>query len=280
MAVATPETLGTVVSQILAAASQLADEGSQEFTDIMNSAQQEAGQVIEKITSLPDDLLQRLKDFARDPDWNTLLIFVLLQIQKLEPEHLSIGTMQAAGFVPGVTLTYTQTGDISGKPSIGVSPGRKGDNLKKGLHLRFPAKATLNLGDSSGLSLMVNSELAADWDWEFGQTPTTPGADGQITARVSWRLPIPATETAAVKFSVGPVILDATVKKDGADVTYSVGIGLGNRLVPADHGLVAALEMETLLGDFKALAAVDLPKIDYSPRLALSKGAPPEFSLA
>lgn len=280
MVAATPETLGTVVSQILAAASQLTDEGSRELTDIMDNALQEAGQVVDKVTLLPEELLQRLRNFAKDPDWNTLLVFVFLEIQKLDDKHLSVGTMQAAGFVRGITLTYTETGDISGNPSIGVSAGRKNDPLKKGLHLRLPTGTALNFGDTQTLSLNINSEAAADWDWEFGSLPTTPGADGQVSVRISWRLPVPAMDTAAVQFSVGPVILEGTVRKDGGNVTYSVDIGLGNRTVAADHGLTASLRAENLLGDLKGLAAVELPKVDYSPHLALSTGSPPEFSLA
>lgn len=280
MVAATPETLGTVVGQILTAASELTDEGTQELTDIMDHALQEVGQVVDKITLLPEDLLQRLKDFAKDPDWNTLLVFVFLEIQKLDDEHLRVGTMQAPGFVRGITLTYTETGDISGNPSIGVSAGRKADPLKKGLHLRLPAGVALNLGDTQTLSLSINSEVAADWDWEFGAAPTTPGADGQVSVRISWRLPVPAVDTAGVTFRLGPAIVQATLQKAGADVTYAVDIGLGNRAVATDHGLTASLSVESLLGDLKGLAAVELPKVDYSPHLALSTGSPPEFSLA
>ncbi len=280
MVAATPDTLGTVVSQILAAASQLADQGTQEFTDVMDSARQQAGQLVDEATQLPDELLTRLKDFAKDPDWNSLLVFVFLKIAELD-DKFSVGTLQAPGFAPAVALIYSDPALADMKLALGVSLGRASTPGQHGLHLRCTGAPTLALGDPSGISLNINSDGKASWDWEFGKTPQAPADSARVNASIAWHIPIPASNNDTFEFSVGPAMLSAVVGHgpQPEDISYEATISLGDPRVDGRHGVHASIKLGQILGDFSQLVDLSLPEIDYSPHLTLKKGAAPEFSL-
>ena len=280
MVAATPDTLGTVVSQILAAASQLADQGTQEFADVMDSARQQAGQLVDEATQLPDELLTRLKDFAKDPDWNSLLVFVFLKIAGLD-DKFSVGTMQAPGFAPAVALIYSDPALADMKLALGVSLGRASTPGLHGLHLRCTGAPTLALDDPSGISLNINSDGNASWDWEFGKTPQAPADSARVNASIAWHIPIPASNSDTFEFSVGPAMLSAVVGHgpQPEDISYEATISLGDPRVDDRHGVHASIKLGQILGDFSQLVDLSLPEIDYSPHLTLKKGAAPEFSL-
>ncbi|MBP2414730.1 hypothetical protein JOF48_003529 [Arthrobacter stackebrandtii] len=282
MVAATPETLGTVVSQILAAASQLADDGTQDFTDVMDAARQQAGQLVDEATQLPEELLARLKNFAKDPDWNSLLVFVFLKIAELD-DKFSVGTMQAPGFAPAVALVYSDPAMAGTKLVLGVSLGRAAIPGRHGLHLRCSGTPTLALGDDTGITLNIKSSGNASWDWEFGKAPEAPADSAQVNAAIAWHLPVPSSDPdrETFGFSVGPAMLSAVVGHgpQPADISYEATISLGDPTVDGRHGVHASINLGRVLGDFSQLVNLSLPEIDYSPHLTLKKGAAPQFSL-
>src|SRR3954454_7442186 len=99
MAIATPDTLAAAFGQIIAEAQKQAADQAQQLTDILATLGQLGDDIVDLPTSAFDDL---------EPNWWSLLVFVLLQIAKADEDHLNVGAMQPTGWSRMVTLTYTE----------------------------------------------------------------------------------------------------------------------------------------------------------------------------
>ncbi|WP_427017092.1 hypothetical protein ACQCSX_20790 [Pseudarthrobacter sp. P1] len=275
MATASPDTLGTVAGQILQAAAEEASGAASQLGGILTEARARAGELAEAAAELPADLLQRLEDFARNPDWQTLLVFAFLRIRDLDREHLSVGTVQVPGWSPAVALTYTTGSNQTLVLAVAVGdPG-----TKHGLHVRATGPLAASFGSADALSISVGATAACAWDWEFGQSASAPAETGTLAVKAFWTLPVPSINNDIVEFSLGPLALDATLSREPGAALYRVDLGLGDRSSPGRPGITAKAKIEELLQGLGGIAALDLPSLDYSPGLSLQAGAAPRFSL-
>lgn len=275
MVTASPDTLGTVASQILKAAADQASTGANELGAILDKAEELADGALNKVTGLPADLLQRLKNFAENPNWQTLLIFAFLRIRDLDAQHLSVGTMHVPDWSRAVAMTYTTSSNQT--LTLAIAVGDKGS--RHGLHIRATGPLEESFGDADALHIGVHTKSACAWDWEFGQSASAPDATGGVTVSISWALPVPEIHEGAIDFKLGPLHVDATLSKDPGAALYTVDLGLGDREVVGRHGITATGSLKDVLKGLGNIVELQLPVVDYSPELTLQHGASPKFSL-
>jgi hypothetical protein len=274
MATATPETLGTVVGQIVAEAQRQAANESQKLSDILDRV----GDLADEVTQLPEDILQQLKDAVDPPQWWSLLVFALTAIAKADPEHLKVGAMQPPGWSRMVTLTYVNP------PVPAVTLGLAlvkdiagGVDLQRGVLLRVddkidPAVRVPAHGGPYWLSLAASG--AIDWLIPFGQPLTAPLQVATIDASVNWDPPDLGSATAGVL--TGPAQVAVHLDTAPGNELYSLKVGLGAAATP---GLRIALNLAPTLGalaGFVSIAAIDER---YSPQYARGQKTAGAFHL-
>lgn len=271
MPTATPDTIGDVVGQIIQEAARQAADQPAKLQDLFDQVEQQAGQIADQVAAMPAALLQKLKDLLDPPDWWSLLVLVLVKLSELDA-RLSVGTMKPAGWSRMVTLTFTQ------------APGRA---LTAGLALTDPgtthgfllkADADIDSGalEVGPLALSIKTTGAASWTMAFGGPVAKPAEQATINVDLSWD---PGIAVGDDRAGVTLGALRATVALSSVTGTplYAVALGLGDE--NAKPGAEAMVDLGKVLGVLGTI--VHIQKIDesYSPKLTLTQGAGPQFTL-
>lgn len=272
MVSAGPDTIGTVLDQIVSEVAALATEKSDEVRKALDDAGRELAHQADEAEKLPADIVRRIKDLVDPPDFWSLLLFVLVKISEVDPTHLSVGTMHPDGWSRMVTLTYTTDGPDPSTFTVGLAVTDPG--FKHGLVLKASAPIEVDFG--SGLHVSVTAQDKADWTWEFGGSVESPAASAVVDVDVSWKSPIPPLLNPVGDLTVGPLHLHVTLAKSPTEPLYRLALGLG---VPADPGLHAMLHAGHALGALSTI--VNITDLDerYSPVIALAAGQEPMFTL-
>lgn len=268
---ASPDTIGTVLDQIISEVSALAADKGDQVRKVLDDADHRVGEVVNDAKKLPDDVVQKIKDLCNPPDWWSLLLVILVEISKLDP-HLSVGTMSPNGWSRMVTVTYTTDGPEVKSFTVGLAITDPG--LRHGIALKASAPMSFEFG--SGLRLKIAAEDHADWTWEFGGSVEAPGADAKLDVDLSWRPPLPSLSEPAGGFSVGPLHLHAVLAKRPPEPLYTLTLGLG---VAADPGVRAELHVGEALGALASVVHVADLNETYSPQVQLAQGQSPQFTL-
>jgi len=268
---ASPDTIGTVLDQIISEVSALAADKADQVRKALDDAGHQVGDVVDDAQKLPDDVVNKIKELCDPPDWWSLLLVVLLQISKLDP-HLSVGTMRPDGWSRMVTVSYTTDGPDVQVFTIGLAITDAG--LKHGIALKASAPITFACG--TDLRLQVSADAKTDWTWEFGGAVTPPDAQAKLDVDLSWKPPLPQLAGPAGGLSVGPLHLHATLAKHPPEPLYSVALGLG---VAADPGVRAALHPGQALGALATFVQIADLDESYSPQVQLAQGQSPQFTL-
>ena len=266
-----PDSIGTVLDQLVAEVAALATERADQVRQALDDAGHGVGDVLDEAQDLPTATIERIKQLCDPPDWWSLLLVVLLEVSKLDP-HLSVGVMRPDGWSRMVTVSYTQDGPDPKKFTVGLAVTDPG--LRHGLLLTADAPIELAFGDH--LRVEVSARDAARWTWEFGGAVEAPAADAVLDVDLAWKAPVPALAEPAGDVSVGPLHLHATLAKSPAEPVYKLRLGLG---VTTDPGLHAQLHVGQALGALGAfLSVADLDE-RYSPQVELAQGREPLFTL-
>lgn len=270
MATASPDTLGTVLSQIVQEATDQGAAQAAQLRQILDEAGHTFDEALNKVEKLPDDAIQRIKDLYEHPDWWSLLVFVLVQVSKLD-DHMSVGTTRPEGWSRAVTVTYT-VGD-SQELTLGLA--LTDPDVKHGILVT--ATAPLTVGPiGNALTLRVDAKSACNWTWEFGGTPESPDPECAVEIDLAWQPPMPVLSSDAGGISVGPLHLNVKLTKGRPDPLYAITLGLGTSAQP---GVEAQLHAGEALG---ALARfVQISELDerYSPSVMLKTGQSPQYTL-
>ncbi|MEP6814247.1 MAG: hypothetical protein ABI873_01710 [Marmoricola sp.] len=267
-----PDTIGTVLDQIISEVSALASEQSDQVKQALDDAGRQLGNAMEEAQKLPEEAVQKIKDACDPPDWWSLLLVILVEISKLDP-HLSVGSMCPAGWSRMVTLTYTTDAPDVKTFTVGLAITDPG--LRHGLLLKASAPMTFEFGTDLRVKVVVQD--TARWTWEFGGAVEAPDATAGLDAELSWKTPIPALANPVGGFSVGPLHLHATLdRRPPAGTTYQVALGLG---VPADAGIRAQLHPGQALGVLGQIVHIADLDERYSPQVVLSDAGSPQFTL-
>ncbi|MEO7350337.1 MAG: hypothetical protein ABIW17_00435 [Marmoricola sp.] len=266
-----PDTVGTVLDQIVAEVAALATEKSDQVRAALDAAGRDLAHKAEEAEKLPADVVKRIKDLCDPPDYWSLLLFVLVKISELDP-HLSVGTMNPDGWSRMVTVTWTGDGPDAVRFTAGLAV--TDPDLKHGIMLK--ASAPLDLAFGSDLRVEVTAQDNADWTWEFGGSVESPDASAVLEVGLSWKPPIPALSNDVGGVSIGPLHLNATFARSPTEPLYKLALGLG---VAADPGLRAQLHAGRALGVLGQIVHVADLDEQYSPQVALADGQEPLFTL-
>jgi hypothetical protein len=267
-----PDTLGTVLDQIVTEAAALATQKSDQVRKALDDAGRDLAHQADEAEKLPAEVVKKIKDLCDPPDFWSLLLFVLVKISEVDPQHLTVGTMHPDGWSRMVTLTYTTDGADPQTLTVGLALTDPG--LKHGLMIK--ASAPLDLEFGSDLAIKVTAQDQAEWTWEFGGAVVAPDAGAVLEVDVSWKPPIPDLTTPVGGVSVGPLHLHATLAKSPSVPLYAVELGLG---VPSDAGLRAQLHPGQALGVLAQIVHIADLDEQYSPQVSLADGREPLFTL-
>jgi hypothetical protein len=272
MVTATPETLGHVLGQVIQSAADAAAAAPDALTQVFDQAGQTIGRTVEEAEQLPADALAALERLVDPPDWASLLVFVLLKVRDLDPDHLSVGSMQPDGWSRAVALTYTV--DPARSVTIGFALTDPAP-ARHGIVLQATAGLTIAPTPLGPLTFSVSSQGDASWRLGFSGGVEPPAEQASITAQLSWDPGIHAGNATA-GLDVGLLRLAAHLSTLPGTPLYTLRIAFGDGAAP---GLEAKVDLGQLLGALGAI--VHLAPLDqsYSPELVLTQGAGPQFSL-
>ena len=273
MVTATPDTLGEVLGQIVEAAADAAAAVPQDLQQVFDKASQTLGQTAEEAEALPEKALDDLKKLIDPPDWASLLIFVLLKIQDLDPAHLSVGSMQPEGWSRTLTLTYTLEAGKSVTLGFAMTDPAP---AKHGIILQTTAGLAIGPTPLGPLTFSVTSQGDASWRMAFSGGLEKPAEQASVDAELFWDPHIDVGDATA-GLSVGALRLSAVLSTVPGAPLYALSLGLGDG--GAHPGAEAKVDLGKLLGALGAIVHITAIDESYSPKLTLTQGAGPQFSL-
>jgi hypothetical protein len=275
MATATPETLGTVFSQILAEVEKQAADQSDKLTDILD----QLGALVNDVTNLPGDLWRDLKDLVEHPNWWSLLLFLMVKISEIDPAHLKAGAMKPPNWSRMVTLTYTNP------PVPAITLGlalvkdvEGGVDQKRGVLIRtagpVPLTPLQNAASPFGVSIAASG--AAEWRIPFSGSIEPPVQNATVDLAFTWDPPDLLAGSDGVTTGAARVAVKLT---STPGKLYTLRLGLGDSADPLKPGLKAAVDLSPKLGVLGEV--VKIAKIDerYTPEYTRASDAAPAFNL-
>jgi hypothetical protein len=239
------------------------------------------GQLLDKLPkpgdSPPVSPLDALKPF-RPPDWWSLLVFVLVEIQdKIGDPELWVGVQQPPGWARMITLNYSPNAVAHQPPppavlSIGLALGdSQQGTLSQGIWINLAD--TIDKQTAPGtLQLTLAGHGSGSWQYSFGggASPLIPtgAANSSVQATITWR-PWTLPDIPLIRLSDGP--LTASVTLAGSAPVYQVDLGVGP--------LSAGLDLGNSVLATLASSMLHITPVNYSPRVELIQNQPPMFSL-
>jgi hypothetical protein len=217
--------------------------------------------------------MKSLRDLIDPPDWTSLLIFLLIKVRDLDPGHLSVGSMKPDGWSRTLTLTYTL------EPGKSVTLGFAMTDpapARHGIILQATAGLTISPTPLGPLNFSVTSQGDASWRMGFSGGLEKPAEQASVDAELYWD-PHLEVGDATAGLSVGVLRLGAALSTLPATPLYELTLGLGDGA--ARPGAEAKVDLGKLLGALGAIVHITAIDESYSPKLSLTHGAGPQFSL-
>ncbi|MBM6583137.1 hypothetical protein ILT44_23325 [Microvirga sp. BT689] len=264
--------LGTTLLNGLDEASRTAQQAPGRFADVLSEAVGEA----ERVTEMPSELWDKLKQAVNPPDWLSLMIFLAVQLQKAVGEKLKVGVLDPGeNWNRALLLTYTEpvaSGDAV--LSLAIALGEKPIS-------GFIVSTRNNPKIDSGAG-PVKVAASGDGDVEFrvpiGGAITKQG-NGRVSVEIEFAQPIlPGQNDAPLVLAIGVPSIGCTLSAadDPASITWSAFARMGNRENP---GFKAAVDLKKQFGDLWGILNVNPLDERYSPSLTIAKGKSPTFDL-
>lgn len=243
------------------------------------------GQLFDKLPKPGDPSsvspLDALKQFW-PPDWWSLLVFVLVEIQeKIGDPELWVGIQQPPGWARMITLNYSPGATVNQPPPAPV--------LTLGLALGDSQQGTLNqgiwinLGDhvdqkqlgSDPVQLTLSGQGNGSWHYEFGGALPAllpAGAtDSWVDLKANWNPGWNAGGANSI-FDVSAGALLVEVRLAAAAPHYAITVGFG----PLSGSLNPAAALGPLAQGLVQLAPT---QIHYYPQVVLKQDSAPAFTL-
>lgn len=285
MATATPDTIGTVLTQLLTAAADAARDGGDRLGDLLEEAEGAPERLVDDIRLFAEQQLDRLKQLVNPPDWWNLLVIALLAIHELDPDHLLVGTCQVPDWARMLTLTYLPATPDAVQASVTLGLALTGDGQHGSMIRINGALDGVQIPSGGGpltVGIATDPGGTATWLIPFGGPVTAPkGADGTGGVRLSVALtPGLDQDAGAARLSVGKVRLELALRYPAQPPDHPLwrlSVGLSGD--GGQPGLDAELDLQSLLGPLGSIVALSPPDIRYSPRLLLAADESPQFTL-
>ena len=281
MPTANPDNLSTVFVQVLDAVQNLTDEQMDKLEKLFA----EVGALTDEITELPQSAKNKLDEITENPDWWSVLVFLMVQIAELDEQHLSVGAMQPDGWSRMLTLTYTRD-EHPAAATLGLAliadKDRNGAALRRGLMLKISRTDPDGIRipqQRNTIGVSLKSTADCTWMFGFGQSPQSPGHDVTVEAGLFYNPPDLAAGPAA--FTTGEAAVTVTLKSavHAPQKHYSLKVELGSRVAPAQTGVRGRVDFGSMLGvlaDVVHIASIDE---QYSPAYVLPDKGDPTFDL-
>ncbi|BBY17700.1 hypothetical protein [Mycolicibacterium litorale] len=282
MPTATPDNVIPVLGELIRSAAEAAADAPNGLGQAFDRLADELGDSLRNAKELPADVLSALHDSVDPPDWWSLLAAILLEIHKLDPDHLSVGATHPPGWSRMLTLGYAR--DPGGAAEMVVGLGitdrndEQGATTKRGVQVHVePAFTEFSLPADEAAPLRVVMKAPGphemNWEWAFGSGAQLPEGELALTAEITWALPdLPSSPIAG--FAAGAIRLSATFASSSPLYTFSL------QIVPArnmQEGIEAHLKPAELIGDSPLLSVADIHQ-GVSPRISLAQGETPQFA--
>ena len=274
MAIATPETLDAVFSRLRDEATSLTEEQQQKLDDVFTQIEDLA----ETAKDLPKAAREALDEIADNPDWWSLLVFIMVQVSTLDTTHLKVGAMQPAGWGRMVTLTYKADGLVP-TATLGLAlvmdQDADGNELRRGLILQIHSTVAYATPPST-YGVSVDADGAATWEFPFTGGVGPPAHANQIVVGIFWDPPDP--QTGPVGLTAGRVLASVTLNSAAAE-HYSLSIGLGDPRTAAAAGVRVRASLGEQLGVLSQVISIAGIDEQYSPAYTRSSTRAGTFDL-
>ncbi|MGV9669315.1 hypothetical protein ACWDPV_01810 [Gordonia sp. NPDC003504] len=276
MATATPQTLDALGSQLLAEIQKSTDAQREELNKIF----QQAGALTDQARDLPDAARQALNDLVSDPDWFSLLLFILVKLSALD-DHLTVGAMQPPGWSRMITLTYTV--DAQAAATVGVAPltdtTAAGILLSRGVFLRIHTDVTHTFPVAGGIGLSLDAHGSGDWKFAFGTPLMKPATPATVAATVFWDPPDLTVPPVALTTGRAAATVTLDSQPAGGAKPYAVTIGLGDSTAASTAGMRAHIDLGSSLGVLAEVISIATIDEQYSPIYTRPAAGAPTFDL-
>ena len=150
------------------------------------------------------------------------------------------------------------------------APAKHGIILQATAGLAIPATAI------GPLTFSVTSQGGASWRMPFSGGLEKPAEQASIDAELFWDPHIDVGDATA-GLSVGALRLSAVLSTEPGAPLYALSLGLGDGA--AKPGAEAKVDLGKLLGALGAIVHITSIDESYSPKLTLTQGAGPQFTL-
>lgn len=274
MPIATPETLESVFSRLRDEATSLTAEQAQKLDDVFA--------LIEDLADAAQDLPQAARDALNEitdnPDWWSLLVFIMVQISKLDDAHLKVGAMQPDGWGRMITLTYKADGLVP-TATLGLALVKDldadGNDLLRGFMLKIHS-AVAYATPASTYGVSIDADGVASWEFPFGGSVNPPAHASRIGAAIFWDPPDP--QPGPIGMTTGRAQARVTLDSTAAE-RYSLSVGLGDPTTVAAAGVRIRASLDDQLGVLAQVISIVGIDEQYSPTYTRSSTAAGTFNL-
>lgn len=226
---------------------------------------------------LPDGKLGELRQSYSSANWSSLLLFLMLEVQKPLAPSVWIGAAQPAGWSRMLTLNYSpdaRQGAAPTPPVVTIGLAVLDSTATQGIWVDVakPFTHAVSYPPKRRLAVKLSSTGVGRWELPFDGHPTIVAPAGwSAEVNVAWAPGWKGQQTPVYNLSLGG--LTASLRLGSSDPTYQLNAGLGP--------LGGTLTPRAALGD--GLSSL-LPNhgdigVHYNPSLIIEQGIPASFSL-
>jgi hypothetical protein len=254
---------------------QAADQASQQperFSQIISQAVDQAAGAAQEVAQIPEQLWNKIKESADNPDWLGLMLFLAVQLRDAVGDPpLKIGAYDPGdGWSKALILIYTQSvpsplNEAEFRLSIALgSEGTKGIIIeaKNAPHFEIMANP-----------LTFGARATGDGKWRF---PFSGGSSGPEVVGATVGLDVALAQPILpgggdLSFAIGiPKVSGSAEVGTDAALSWKVDVSFGTEAAP---GLHAKLDLSSFLGDLASVVQLQVIDERYSPTLHLSSSA-------
>ena len=264
MATATPDALlQTLVQLVTAAADEAASQPGQ-LGDALDQALAGAAAGAQEIAALPAAAVDQLHHIT---DLSSLLVFVLIELSKLDPDHLSVGALAASnGWSRAIALTY-RASQAPDAPSATIALALTDPGTTHGVIFRIAGSVNPTI-NKEPFSLSIAGSGNGEWRIPFSGGVQPPAQAASIERHARVRSPARSRPQAGI--TVGKAHISVAFSTDPAKPIWHVEAGIP---------VAAHVSLNDALGPLADVLDIQPVDEDYSPKVSAGAGTAPAFSL-
>jgi hypothetical protein len=259
---------------------QAANQASQQperFSQIISQAVDQAAGAAQQVAQIPEQLWNKIKESADNPDWLGLMLFLAVQLRDAVGDPpLKVGVYDPGeGWSRALILIYTQPVPPplhEAEFRLSIALGGEGTN---GIIIETKNAPSFEIV-ANPLTFGARATGDGTWRFPFSGGGSGPAAGATVGFDVALAQPIlPGGGDVSFAICIPKVSGSAEVGTDAA-LNWKADISFGTEATP---GLHAKLDLASFLGDLATV--VQLQAIDerYSPTLRLSSNQAPAFDI-